>query len=121
MQNTNAKRHAESSKRYRLKNREIRSDNIAKAIIAAAEVQPKATIVQDDTEYTARIMYCPSCNGRLVRKNLNRVTAVKGCFVCKRKFTFTRVDTPEGRAQRAREWRRKQDQPHVDEAPGVVI
>lgn len=58
-----------------------------------------------------RLEWCPRCNPpvKLQRANLTATTARKGCPNCKRKFDFTRTDTPEGRKQRTAEWRRKRD------------
>jgi hypothetical protein len=58
-----------------------------------------------NTKPHARTARCPICFEPLIVVNLNETTARKGCQSCKRKFDYTRTDTPEGRAKRVKEWR----------------
>jgi len=87
-----------------------------------AEAIPEAVEVDDTNEYgkpsakpttrsrpfSARTDYCPICppDKKMVRENLNAIQAKKTCPTCGRKFIYVRTDTPEGRAQRAKQWRK---------------
>lgn len=55
----------------------------------------------------ARIMWCPngcSFEKPLIKKNVSLTHAEKGCSFCKRKFTYVRTDTKEGRNLRTKLW-----------------
>ena len=57
----------------------------------------------------AKTTRCPECRSKLTSVNLSPTTACKGCKACKRKFDYTRTDTPEGRAKRVQDWRLKRN------------
>ena len=52
-------------------------------------------------------LYCPLCLfSKLILKNISLTHSIKACLKCKRKFTFVRGDTKEGRALRVKQWRK---------------
>ncbi len=64
----------------------------------------KLPVVKQSITRSANTKYCPAgCGTVLLRKNLSETQAIKGCIVCKRKFTFVRTDTLAGRAMRAKQ------------------
>lgn len=62
-----------------------------------------------NTKPHARTSRCPICFEPLTVKILSESTAIKACYPCRRKFTYTRTDTKAGRAKRTKEWRDKKN------------
>jgi hypothetical protein len=65
--------------------------------------------VPDVANPSAKLVYCPTCepsdDSKLVRKNISLTHAIKACRNCKRKLTYIRTDTPQGRTLRQKVWR----------------
>ena len=50
-----------------------------------------------DVSYSAKNTRCPICFETLEQRNISRTHAVKGCRHCRRKFSYVRTDTVDGR------------------------
>jgi len=71
----------------------------------------------------ARTVWCPLCTPPqklIVKKHDDRIHITKGCKKCKRKFTYIRTDTPQGRAARTKKWR-VDNKPAEPTSDGIVI
>ena len=65
--------------------------------------------VIDINNLSPKLAWCPKCEPlqKLVRKNISLTHAIKACNKCKRKMTFIRTDTPQGRTLRMQIWRER--------------
>jgi hypothetical protein len=65
--------------------------------------------VIDINNLSPKLAWCPTCEPlqKLVRKNISLTHAIKACHKCKRKMTFIRTDTPQGRSLRMKIWRER--------------
>lgn len=84
------------------------------SLLARANRRARQSAIGNETfaNCHAHIKNCPECpmtkNGlehQLVMTLQSATTARKTCPDCKGSFEYTRSDTPEGRALRAKEWR----------------
>ena len=88
------------NKKKRIKPNKILTDANGNEFYPDAELSKGVTI-------SSRTLYCPLCMfSKLVLKNISLTHSIKACLKCKRKFTFVRGDTKEGRALRVKEWRK---------------